>query len=57
MEKNVYKGSEQVEKRRKENSRNRNGKQVRNLFRCIKNMFHGRRAKLKGHVMAKIKLH
>lgn len=57
--KKVYEGSEQVERSRKEGVAEieMKSKLERNLFGCIKNLFCSRRAKLKGQVVARIKLY
>lgn len=57
--KNVYEGSEQAERSRKEGIAQIQvkSKLERNLFGCIKNLFPGRKDKLKGQVVAKIKLY
>lgn len=55
----MYEGSEQVERSRKEGVAEieMKSKLERNLFGCIKNLFCSRRAKLKGQVVARIKLY
>lgn len=58
QKKNVYEGSEQLEWSRKEGIAEieMKNKLERNLFGCIKNLFRRRRAKVKGQVVARIKL-
>lgn len=56
MEKKVHGGSEQVEKEGVAEIEMKS-KLDRNLFGYIKNLFCSRRAKLKGQVVARIKLY